>query len=99
MDRWDRRLVIVGANIGRLILIAGIGTILAFEAGDLLLLFVALLANGLARFVASGLSASLPHVVPREQVVTMNWWPPPGCGRGVCGRQLHVAAPMAGRWR
>lgn len=72
MDRWDRRLVIVGANIGRLILIAGIGTILAFEAGDLLLLFVALLANGLARFVASGLSASLPHVVPREQVVTMN---------------------------
>ena len=32
----------------------------------------ALLANGLARFVASGLSASLPHVVPREQVVTMN---------------------------
>ncbi|QYL26025.1 2-acyl-glycerophospho-ethanolamine acyltransferase [Mycobacterium shottsii] len=72
MDRWDRRLVIVGANIGRLIFIAGIGTILAFEAGDLLLLFVALLANGLARFVASGLSASLPHVVPREQVVTMN---------------------------
>ncbi|BBA85810.1 putative MFS-type transporter [Mycobacterium pseudoshottsii JCM 15466] len=72
MDRWDRRLVIVGANIGRLILIAGIGTILAFEAGDLLLLFVALLANGLARFVASGLSASLPHMVPREQVVTMN---------------------------
>ncbi len=71
-DRADRRLVIVGANIGRLILIAGIGTILAFEAGDLLLLFVALLANGLARFVASGLSASLPHVVPREQVVTMN---------------------------
>lgn len=64
--------MIVGANIGRLILIAGIGTILAFEAGDLLLLFVALLANGLARFVASGLSASLPHVVPREQVVTMN---------------------------
>jgi hypothetical protein len=32
----------------------------------------ALFANGLARFVGSGLSASLPHVVPREQVVTMN---------------------------
>jgi MFS family permease len=72
MDRWDRRLVLVGANLGRLALIAGIGTILAVRAGDLPLLFGALLANGLSRFVASGLSAALPHVVPREQVVTMN---------------------------
>lgn len=72
MDRWDRRLVLVGANAGRLILIAAIGTILAVRAGDLPLLLGALFANGLARFVGSGLSASLPHVVPREQVVTMN---------------------------
>ncbi|HZC51663.1 MAG TPA: MFS transporter, partial [Mycobacterium sp.] len=72
MDRWDRRLVLVGANIGRLILIAGIGTILAVRAGEMPLLIAALVANGLGRFVASGLSASLPHVVPREQVVTMN---------------------------
>lgn len=72
MDRWDRRLVLVGANAGRVILIAAIGTILAVRAGDLPLLLGALFANGLARFVASGLSASLPHVVPREQVVTMN---------------------------
>lgn len=72
MDRWDRRLVLVGANVGRLILIAVIGTILAVKAGDLPLLLGALLANGLARFVGSGLAASLPHVVPREQVVTMN---------------------------
>ncbi|WP_068178940.1 MFS transporter [Mycobacterium sp. UM_CSW] len=72
MDRWDRRLVLVGATVGRLILIACIGTILALRAGDIPLLIGALLANGLARFVASGLSASLPHVVPREQVVTMN---------------------------
>ena len=72
MDRWDRRLVLVGANVGRLVLIAAIGTILAVRAGDMPLLLGALLANGLARFVASGLSASLPHVVPREQVVTMN---------------------------
>ncbi len=72
MDRWDRRLVLVGANVGRLVLIAAIGTILAVRAGDLSLLLGALFANGLARFVGSGLSASLPHVVPREQVVTMN---------------------------
>lgn len=72
MDRWDRRLVLVGANVGRLVLIAAIGTILAVRAGDVPLLLGALFANGLARFVGSGLSASLPHVVPREQVVTMN---------------------------
>ncbi len=72
MDRWDRRLVLVGANIGRLILIAVIGTILALRAGEIPLLCAALLANGVSRFVASGLSAALPHVVPRERVVTMN---------------------------
>lgn len=72
MDRWDRRLVIVGANAGRLILIGAIGAILALRIGDLPLLLGALFANGLARFVGSGLSASLPHVVPRERVVTMN---------------------------
>jgi MFS family permease len=72
MDRWDRRLVLVGVNVARLVLVAGIGTILAVRAGELPLLCAALLANGLARFVMSGLGASLPHVVPREQVVTMN---------------------------
>jgi hypothetical protein len=72
MDRWDRRWVLVGANIARLVIIAAIGTILVIRAGEVALLLGALLANGMARFVASGLSASLPHVVPREQVVTMN---------------------------
>jgi Major Facilitator Superfamily len=72
MDRWDRRLVLVGANLGRLALVATIGTILAVRAGEVPLLCAALLANGLARFVMSGMSASLPHVVPREKVVTMN---------------------------
>jgi MFS family permease len=72
MDRWDRRLVLVGANTARLIFIAAIGTILAVRAGDIPLLIGALFANGLARFITSGMSASLPHVVPRERVVTMN---------------------------
>ncbi|ODR05242.1 MFS transporter [Mycobacterium sherrisii] len=72
MDRWDRRLVLVGANVCRLVVIVAIGTILAVHAGEMALLLGALLANGFSRFVASGLSASLPHVVPRDQVVTMN---------------------------
>jgi MFS family permease len=72
MDRWDRRLVLVVANIGRLLSVAVVGVCLAVGARDYLVLCGALVVNGLARFVASGTSAALPHVVPREQVVTMN---------------------------
>ena len=72
MDRWDRRLVLIAANVGRIVSVAVVGVCLAFGVRDLLVLCGSLVANGLARFVSSGLSAALPHVVPREQVVTMN---------------------------
>lgn len=72
LDRWDRRLVLVAANLGRLLLVGAVGTLLAAGAADLAVLCAALIFNGFARFVLSGLSAALPHVVPREQVVTMN---------------------------
>lgn len=72
LDRWDRRSVLVGANLGRLLLIVLVGVLLAVGAGDIPILCGALLVNGFTRFVASGLSAALPHVVPRGQVVTMN---------------------------
>jgi MFS family permease len=72
MDRWDRRLVLIAANVGRVVSVAVVGICLALGARDLLVLCGALVVNGLARFVSSGLSAALPHVVPREQVVTMN---------------------------
>ena len=72
MDRWDRRLVLIAANVGRLVSVAVVGICLAAGAGDFLVLCGALVVNGLARFVSSGLSAALPHVVPRDQVVTMN---------------------------
>jgi MFS family permease len=72
LDRWDRRYVLVAANLGRLLLVACVGLLLAVGAGDLSILCGALMVNGFTRFVTSGLSAALPHVVPREQVVTMN---------------------------
>ena len=72
LDRWDRRLVFVGANLGRLVLMLGIAALLAAGASDLPILFGALIANGFTRFVSSGLSAALPDVVPRDLVVTMN---------------------------
>ncbi len=72
MDRWDRRLVLIAANVGRVAAVAVVGICLALATRNLLVLCGALVVNGLARFVSSGLSAALPHVVPREQVVTMN---------------------------
>jgi hypothetical protein len=72
LDRWDRRAVLVGANLARLVLVIAVGVELAVGASDLAVLCGALIVNGFSRFVTSGLSAALPHVVPREQVVTMN---------------------------
>lgn len=72
LDRWDRRGVLIVANLVRLVLVVGIGALLAAGVGDLPVLCVALVCNGLTRFVGSGLSAALPHVVARDQVITMN---------------------------
>ncbi len=72
LDRWDRRAVLIGANLGRLLLVICVGVLLATGTGDLAVLCGALAVNGFGRFVTSGLSAALPHVVPRDRVVTMN---------------------------
>ncbi|ODQ89246.1 MFS transporter [Mycolicibacterium holsaticum] len=72
LDRWDRRAVLIGANAGRLLLVLAVAALLESGAGDLPILCGALIVNGFTRFVSSGLSAALPHVVPRDQVVAMN---------------------------
>ena len=72
LDRWDRRLVLIGANFGRLLLVFVVAGLLDARASFLPILVVALIVNGFTRFVSSGLSAALPDVVPREQVVAMN---------------------------
>ncbi len=72
LDRWDRRQVLIVANLGRLLVMICVGGLLATAATDQRILFGALIVNGFTRFVSSGLSAALPHVVPTEQVVSMN---------------------------
>jgi len=72
LDRWDRRLVLVGANIGRLLVALVVSALLFAGVDDLPILIAALVVNGFTRFVSSGLSAALPHVVPRDRVVAMN---------------------------
>lgn len=72
LDRWDRRLVLVGANSGRLVVALVVAALLYAGVDDPLILIAALVVNGFTRFVSSGLSAALPHVVPRDRVVAMN---------------------------
>lgn len=72
LDRWDRRSVLIVANAARLVLVLSVAAALAAGVADVVVLCLALIVNGFSRFVTSGLSAVLPDVVPREQVVTMN---------------------------
>jgi MFS family permease len=72
LDRWDRRGVLIIANLARLLLMVAVAFVMQFGADYWWILLGALAVNGFTRFVSSGLSAALPHVVPRDQVVEMN---------------------------
>ena len=72
LDRWDRRRVLVVANLtrGALILISAVCVGTGVAGFPILLL--ALIVIGISRFVGAGLSASLPHVVPVPNLVEAN---------------------------
>lgn len=72
LDRWDRRRVLLAANLLRagLILVVA-ATVAAGFAGPPLYLG-ALAVAGVSRFVLAGLSAALPHVVDRASLVEAN---------------------------
>lgn len=72
LDRWDRKRIIVVANLLRGVLILLTAVAVATGMTGLLLFAGALVAVGISRFVNSGLSASLPHVVPEEHIVEGN---------------------------
>jgi MFS family permease len=72
LDRWDRRRVLMVANLVRAALVLVVAaTVLAGVAGSALYLG-ALAVAGVSRFVLSGLSVALPHVVPRRHLVEGN---------------------------
>ncbi|MEP9415514.1 MFS transporter [Gordonia sp. VNQ95] len=72
LDRWDRRSVLLWANVIRAVLIGLVAIAIATGSPDTLVLISALAVTGASRFVASGLSASLPHVAHREVIVAVN---------------------------
>lgn len=73
LDRWDRRRVLAGASVLRALLVVGVAAALAAGLGGPALFVLALAVTGVNRFVLSGLSAALPHVVDdRSRLVPAN---------------------------
>jgi MFS family permease len=72
LDRWDRRRVLVAANLLRGMLIVVSAICVATGVGGFPILLLALVVIGISRFVGAGLSASLPHVVPVPNLVEAN---------------------------
>jgi MFS family permease len=72
LDRWDRRQVLVTANLLRGLLVLICAVSVAAGVSGFVLMLLALVAVGISRFVLAGLSASLPHVVPVRNLVEGN---------------------------
>ncbi|MGQ4597869.1 hypothetical protein [Nocardia sp. R6R-6] len=72
LDRWDRRTVLLAANVLRGILIAMLSAGLLAGIGETPLLLLALAVVGVSRFVLAGVSAALPRVLTQAWLVTMN---------------------------
>ncbi|MGQ0573968.1 MAG: MFS transporter [Pseudonocardia sp.] len=72
LDRWDRRQVLLVANLLRAVLVAVVAVTVAAGVGGVPLYLGALAVAGISRFALSGLSAALPHVVDRRRLVAAN---------------------------
>ncbi|MBM9468951.1 MFS transporter [Nakamurella leprariae] len=72
LDRWDRRRVIVWANVIRSLLVVVVAAQVALDLPWAALFGTALLIMGVGRFVGSGLSAAVPHTVADDSLVGAN---------------------------
>jgi MFS family permease len=72
LDRWDRRRVLLVANLLRAVLTVVVAAIVFAGVAGPPLYLAALAVAGVSRFVLAGLSASLPHVVARRHLVEAN---------------------------
>ncbi|GEE00658.1 hypothetical protein nbrc107696_11040 [Gordonia spumicola] len=72
LDHWDRRRVLVWVNGLRALAIVLVAVTMSADVSDTAVLLAALVVTGCSRFVASGLSAGLPHVAPPSVIIEMN---------------------------
>jgi MFS family permease len=72
LDRWRRRQILVVANLLRSVMVLGVAA-MTFAGADGVPLYAAVLAClSVNRFFLAGLSAALPHVVERDELVMAN---------------------------
>lgn len=72
LDHWDRRRVLLWVNLLRAVAVILVAVAMGTNSPDFVVLLCALLVTGCSRLVASGLSASLPHVAPPRLIVEIN---------------------------
>ncbi|MBW0009953.1 MAG: MFS transporter, partial [Pseudonocardiales bacterium] len=72
LDRWDRRRILVMANLMRVVPIVLVALAVGVGVAGAPLYLGALLVTGLSRFVVAGMSAGLPHVAPPGRLVRAN---------------------------
>lgn len=72
LDRWQRRQVIMVANLIRAGIVASLAVLIAVGISDWLFALIAVASLSLNRFVLAGLGASLPHVVAEDDLVVAN---------------------------
>ncbi|MFK0243239.1 MFS transporter [Amycolatopsis azurea] len=72
LDRWDRRKVLIFASLLRSFTILATAVAVGTGTAGIGLFSLALASEGVSRFIGSGLSASLPHVVEEKSVVAAN---------------------------
>lgn len=96
LDRWRRRQILFVANLVRAGLVLIVAAQFATESIGPTLFVVALCVLSVNRFILAGLSAALPHVVRRDELVMANAVSPTsgtiaatlGAGVGFTVRQL-----------
>jgi MFS family permease len=72
LDVWPRRQVLLFANALRALMVVGVAALILVGAVGVPLYLAALACLSVNRFFLAGLGASLPHVVPRHELVMAN---------------------------
>jgi len=72
LDRWRRRNILVVANLLRTVMVLGVAGLSAADVTGVPLYAAVLACLSVNRFFLAGLSAALPHVVTRSELVMAN---------------------------
>jgi MFS family permease len=72
LDRWRRRQILVYANVLRAVMVLGVAAMVLASVSGPALYAAVLACLSVNRFFLAGLSAALPHVVDRDELVMAN---------------------------